>query len=72
MRRYKTYISYVVQKGDQHIHESTIAEFPLPKYSFYLDNSSQQVVKWAEEKQQKLSSDEKIVILNFFNVSNIR
>jgi hypothetical protein len=34
MGHYKTYISYVVQKGDQHIHESAIAEFPLPKYPF--------------------------------------
>jgi hypothetical protein len=69
---YKTYISYVVQKGDQHIHESTIAELPLPKYSFYLDNSSQQVLNWAEEKQKTYSQNEKIIILNFFNVTNVK
>jgi len=72
MGHYKTYISYVVQKGDQHVHESTVAEFPLPKYSFYLDNSSQQVLKWADEKQKALNENEKVIILNFFNVTNIK
>ena len=72
MSTYKTYISYVIQKEGQHAHGFEIADLALPKYSFYLDNSSQQIVKWAEEKQQKLSADEKMVILNFFNVSNIR
>jgi hypothetical protein len=72
MGHYKTYISYVVQKGDQHIHASAIAEFPLPKYSFYLDNSSQQVLKWAEEKRQAFHESEKVIILNFFNVSNLK
>ena len=72
MGNYKTYISYVVQKGDQHFHESAIAEFPLPKYSFYLDNSSQQVLQWAEEKQKLLNQNEKVVVLNFFNVTKIK
>jgi hypothetical protein len=72
MGHYKTYISYVVQKGDQHIHESTIAELSLPKYSFYMDNSSQQVLKWAEEKEKSCDQGEKIIILNFFNVTNVK
>lgn len=72
MGHYKTYISYVVQNGQQHIHESTIAEFPLPRYSFYLDNSSQQVLKWADEKQKTLNQNEKIIVLNFFNVTNVK
>ena len=72
MAHYKTYISYVIQKGEQHIHESSIEEFPFPKYSFYLDNSSQQIVKWEEEKQKTLNTGEKVIILNFFNVSNVK
>jgi hypothetical protein len=72
MGHYKTYISYVVQKGDQHIHESIIAEFPLPKYSFYMDNSSQQVLQWVEEKQKAFNQDEKVIILNFLNVTNVK
>ena len=72
MGHYKTYISYVVQKGDQHVHDWTIEEFPLPKFSFYLDNSSQQVLNWAEKKQMAYNQNEKIIILNFFNVSNVK
>ncbi|HSZ86986.1 MAG TPA: hypothetical protein VK787_13215 [Puia sp.] len=40
--------------------------------TYYLDNSSEQVVLWAEEGQQNLNANEKIVILNFFNVSNVK
>ncbi len=72
MRKYKTYISFVVQNGDKHIHDFEIADLALPKYYFYLDNTSQQVVKWAEEKQKELRPPEKLVILNYFNVSNIK
>ncbi len=72
MSTFKTYISYVIQKESQHVHGFEIADFPLPKYSFYLDNSSQQVVMWAEEKQKALSANEKIIIINFFNVSNVK
>jgi hypothetical protein len=72
MGHYKTYISYVVQKGDQHIHESIIADFSLPKYSFYMDNSSQQVLQWADDKQKRLGQNEKVIILNFFNITNIK
>jgi hypothetical protein len=72
MGHYKTYISYVIQKGKQHTHEWTVEEFPLPKYSFYLDNSSQQVIKRAEKKQKSYNQNEKIIILYFFNVTNVK
>ena len=60
MSKFKTYISFVIQKGDQHIHDFVIAELNLPKYYFYLDNTSQQVVRWAEQKQKELNPGEKI------------
>jgi len=72
MSTYKTYISYVIQKEGQHVHGFEIVDLPLPKYSFYLDNSSQQVVKWASEKQKQFSDGEAVIILNFFNVSNVK
>jgi hypothetical protein len=72
MSTYKTYISYVVQRDGQHVHAFEVVDLPLPKYSFYMDNSSQQVVRWAQEKQQTLQTNEKIIILNFFNVSNVK
>lgn len=72
MRTYKVYISYVIQRADQHIHDAALVDLPLPKYTFYLDNNAQQVVKWAETKQAALPKDEKIVILNFFNVADVK
>ncbi len=72
MRTYKVYISYVIQSANQHTHEAALVDLPLPKYSFYLDNSAQQVVKWAADKEATLAEHEKIVILNFFNVTNVK
>ena len=72
MSKYKTYISFVIQNGEKHMHDFAIADLALPMYYFYLDNTSQQVVKWAEEKQKELRPNEKLIILNYFNVSNIK
>jgi uncharacterized membrane protein YczE len=72
MSTYKTYISFVIQKEGQHVHGFEIVDLPLPKYSFYLGNSSQQVIKWALEKQREFEVGETVVILNFFNVSNVK
>ena len=72
MKTFKTYISYVIQNGDVHTHNSEIVDLALPKYNFYMDNTSQQVVSWAQEKQRTLAPNEKLIILNFFNVSNIK
>jgi GH35 family endo-1,4-beta-xylanase len=72
MGHYKTYISFVIQKEEQHIHDSIIAELSLPKFNFYSDNTSQEVLKWAYKKQQELKPNEKLVILNYFNISNIK
>jgi len=72
MGQYKTYISFVIQKGEQHIHDAVIAELSLPKFNFYSDNTSQEVLKWGEKKQKELKSEEKIIILNYFNISNIK
>lgn len=69
---YKTYISYVIQNGKNHRHDFAMVDLASPKFNFYLDNESQQIVKWAEEKQQELSGDEKLIVLNFFHVSNIK
>jgi len=72
MNTYKTYISFVIQNGEQHKHDFEIAELDLPKYAFYSDNTSQQVLKWADQKQQQLNPNEKLIIVNYFNISNIK
>lgn len=41
MGHYKTYISSVVQKLEQHVHDFAIVDFQCPKYNFYLDIESQ-------------------------------
>jgi len=65
--KYTTYISYIIY----HKHEFAMI-LSCSKFNFYLDNESQQVAKWSEEKQKRLSTNEKIVIINFFHVSNIK
>jgi len=72
MSKYKTYISFVIQNGEHHKHDFEIADLDLPKYSFYSDNTSQEVLRWANEKQQQLKQNEKLILLNFFNISNIK
>lgn len=72
MRHYKTYISFVIQSGEQHIHDFEIADLELPKFNFYSDNTSQEVLKWANKKQEDLNPGEKLIILNYFNISNIK
>jgi hypothetical protein len=67
---YKTYISYVIQSPTDHKHEASIVEFSKDPFAIYADNSSSEVVKWAENKQAKLKPDEKLIILSFFNFSN--
>jgi hypothetical protein len=71
MEHHKTYISFVVQNNTQHIHDSVIADLPLPKFASYSDNTSQEVMSWAGKKQEELKTGEKLVIINYFNISNI-
>jgi hypothetical protein len=72
MSAYKVYISYVIQQPDQHIHQSAVVDFPLPRYSFYMDNSAEQVLKWAEGRQAELRDNQKIIIVYFFNVPKVK
>lgn len=67
----KLYISFVIQSDQNHIHDFEIVELAKPKFGIYADNSSQGVIKWMETKQTQLPQNEKIVVLNYFNISNI-
>jgi hypothetical protein len=70
MRPNRTYISYVVQRRDGHEHYGEIVALPTPEVALYTDNTTEEVVRWVEAKQQKVGSDGTVVILNFFNVKN--
>jgi hypothetical protein len=72
MNIFKTYISYVVQSEGNHRHEAEIADLKLPTYAFYSDNTSQEVLKWIEQKQQEFSTGERVIVLNYFNISNVK
>jgi DNA-directed RNA polymerase specialized sigma subunit len=64
----KVYISYVVQGKEQHSHYAEIAEIEAPTYSCSPDKSTEDVLKWKEEKEKILSlhGNEKVVLENFF------
>lgn len=65
------YISFVIQSDQNHSHDFEIVNLPKPKFGIYGDNSSQEVIKWLSEKQSHLPSNEKIVLVNYFIISNI-
>jgi hypothetical protein len=71
MNKKNTYISYVIQEEDKHIHSSEILSFPPPSFAVYSDNTAHQVLKWAEKKQESLHPSQQVVILNYFNIENI-
>jgi|GEM_PF-6980155 hypothetical protein len=47
----KTYISFVVQTPQNHLHFSGIVDLPEPAFAKYSDNTSQEVLKWSLGKQ---------------------
>lgn len=67
----KTYISFVVQSPQSHLHFSEMVDLPEPAIAKYSDNTSQEVIKWSLKKQAQLKPDEKLVVTNYFTVSNI-
>ncbi|MEP7317462.1 MAG: hypothetical protein ABI921_01935 [Panacibacter sp.] len=71
METNRTYISYVIQSPQQHVHDFAIINLPRPDLAVYGDNSSEEVVKWSIGKQKELPQQDKLVILNYFNISNI-
>lgn len=72
MNNVGTYISFVIQNGQQHFHDFIIVELPVTQTSLYGDNTSQEVILWAKQKQETLKDGEKIIILNYFNISNLK
>lgn len=69
MRKY--YISFVIQSSDYHRHDFEIVEFEESKIALYSDPSSQQVIEWLDRRQKELKPSDKLVVLNFFAISNL-
>ena len=71
MKTNRIYISFVIQSEQHHVYDFTIVKLPAPRIAIYSDNTSQEVVKWSIDKQKTLPQQDKLVILNYFNISNI-
>jgi len=67
----KVYINFVIQTEDNHRHDFEIVEFKEGKIALYSDYTSQQVIEWSKEKQKQLKQNEKLVIINYFQISNL-
>ena len=67
----KTYISFVVQPAQSHSHQFEVVDLPEPMFAKYSDNISQEVLKWSVSKQAQLNSDTKLIVLNYFKISNL-
>jgi len=70
MNNQETYISYVIQSDNNHVHDFVITHLPRTQVAIYSDNTSQEVLKWSTEKQKSLMPNQKLVILNYFKISN--
>lgn len=67
------YISYVIQKEkSEHSHHAEIISLPAPQVAIYSENTSQKVIDWAKAKQDALPPSEKVVIINYFSISNVQ
>jgi hypothetical protein len=64
----KVYVSYVVQDGRGHKHDSTLIEITCPAFNQSLDLQADQVLDWARSEQTKLKEDQKIIITNMYKV----
>lgn len=54
MNSRKTYISYVIQTGNSHVHYAEVVDLPRPETAIYSDNTGQEVYRWMQTKQQEL------------------
>ena len=64
----KTYISYVIQNGTNHVHKSEIVSMQSPQYSFSPDPEVSQVIEWADKKRKDLQKDEELVIVSMYKL----
>ena len=64
----KTYVSYVIQKGTNHIHKSEIVSTQSPPYSFSPDPEVHDIIEWADEKKKNLEKNEELVIVGMYKV----
>jgi hypothetical protein len=64
----KTYVSYVIQKGTNHVHKSEIVTTQSPSYSFSPDPQVPEIMEWADKKRKNLEKNEELVIVGMYKV----
>ena len=64
----KTYVSYVIQEGDQHIHSADIVETTSPPYTYSSDPPTLAIMKWVKEKQATMNSNQKFILVNIIKL----
>ena len=64
----KTYVSYVIQNGANHIHKSEIVSTQSPPYTFSPDPQVPEIMEWADKKRKTLEKIEELVIVGMYKV----
>ena len=68
---HKVYVSFVIQKEKQHVHDFEILDIKKDEIAIYADTTSKEIIKWSTNKQSLLPEGEKLVILNYFTIANL-
>jgi len=64
----KTFVSYVIQNGTNHVHKSEVITTQSPPYSFSPDPQVPQIMEWAEKKRTVLKKDEELIIVSMYKL----
>ena len=64
----KTFVSYVIQDGKGHKHESTVVTTQSPPYSYSSDPQVSDVMEWAEEKKKELKNEEELIVVSMYKL----
>jgi len=64
----KTFVSYVIQDGKGHKHESTVVTTQNPPYSYSADPQVSDVMEWADEKRKALKKEEELIVVSMYKL----
>lgn len=64
----KTYVSYVIQNGTNHVHKSEIVSTQSPPYNFSPDPQVPEIMEWADKKRKNLEKNEELIIVSMYKL----
>lgn len=65
----KTYISYVIQEPDKHVHHAEIISYQGPAYLYTENWQETAVSEWMEKKSKELGPFQELIITGVFKLS---